>query len=68
MPIKFYCDKCEEEIDQKEGFGKFDVFKKQFTLRESQTVPTITEEVYYLCSECSEYLIKEIKNYPKGRS
>ena len=67
MPIRFFCDKCEKEINQKEGFGKFDVLKKQFALRENQTVPTMTEEIYYLCSKCSEYLINEIKNYPKGR-
>ena len=68
MPIRFFCDKCKKEINQEDGFGKFDVLKKQFSFRDNQAVPTVKEEIYYLCNKCSEYAVEEIKNFQKVES
>lgn len=65
--IKILCDKCEVEIDQREGGGTFNFISKETILdpKTKQIIPRLKQEEYQLCVKHSEEIIEFIKNKDK---
>ena len=65
--IKFYCDKCKTEIDQKESAGTFGFISKETILdpKTKQIIPRMRQEEFQLCTKHSQEIIEFIRNKNK---
>jgi len=65
--IKFFCDKCKAEIDQKEGGGTFTFVIRNSILdpKTKQIIPQMRQEELQLCIKHSQEILDYIKNKNK---